>query len=193
MKPKTTRRARQFCIPLLIQTAIIIAVPLQSAITYTTGKAVTLKTIPVDPYDILRGYSQTLRYEISQTKTLEQLPGGPDVFKNDFKAKNPNFYLVLQAPDDPSLKAWEPIRVSRDRPKSLPQNQAALKGRYEGWRVIYGLERYYMPEKQRVQINEEIRKVQRDDKQLFLVDIKVSDDGKSVPVSLWVGDSHYQF
>ncbi|MEM9136009.1 MAG: GDYXXLXY domain-containing protein [Cyanobacteria bacterium P01_F01_bin.42] len=184
--------AWKFWVPMLMQTAIIIAVPLQSAVIYTTGREVTLKTAPVDPYDLLRGYSQTLRYEISDTETLSKLPGGKDIFKDNFDAKSPSVYVVLKAPAADAAP-WEPIRVSRDRPRSLPDNQVALKGSHRGWRVVYGLETYYMPEKQRNQINQEIRDVQRDESQQFLVDIKVNDRGKSVPVSLWVGDRKYQF
>lgn len=195
MTSHTKRPAWQFWIPLAIQAAIIITVPLQSAVIYSTGKPITLKTVPVDPYDFLRGYSQTLRYEISSLDMLEKLPGGKDVFKDNYDYRQADFYVTLQAPtaETSPHTHWRAIRVSRDRPNSLPDNQVALKGRYERWRVSYGLETYYMPEKQRDQINEEIRQVQRDEDQAFLVDIKVNDQGKSVPVSLWVGDRKYQF
>lgn len=189
------RPAWQFWVPLAIQTVLIVAIPLQSAVIYKTGRPVTLKTVPVDPYDLLRGYSQTLRYEISNRETLSKLPGGQDIFKDDYVGQSEQFYVILEAPavETTPPSAWEPIRVSRDRPQSLSDSQVALKGRVERWRVTYGLETYYMPEKQRNQINDEIRQVQRDENRAFLVGVKVNDEGKSVPISLWVGDRKYQF
>jgi len=42
---------------------------------YSTQLGTAIKTIPVDPYDPLRGYSQTLNYEISRLDNLRSLPG----------------------------------------------------------------------------------------------------------------------
>ena len=191
----TKRRAWRFWIPLTIQAALIVAVPLQSAVIYNTGTAVTLKTAPVDPYDLLRGYSQTLRYEISDLETLSKISGGKEIFEDRLKLRDQKIYVTLKSPDTPleSASAWEPVQVSLKRPTDLPDNQVVLAGVYSGWNVKYGLETYYMPEKQRDRINKEIRDVQNDDEQSFLVDIKVNEKGKSVPVSLWVGDRKYKF
>ena len=193
INPRNKLKAWRFWLPLTVQAALIILIPLQSAIIYTTGTAVTLKTIPVDPYDLLRGYSQTLRYEISRAETLAQVSGGQDIFQDDYNPEKQNVYVTLQSPGISENQAWEPIQVSRDRPQSLPKNQVVLKGQYQGRRILYGLETYYMPEQQRDQINDHIRQVQRDQNQSFLVDIKVNGNGKGVPVSLWVGDRKYQF
>ena len=64
----------RFWAPLLFQTALILAVPAQAVYTQLTGKTVILQTIPVDPYELLRGYSQTLRYDISIQDNLRKLP-----------------------------------------------------------------------------------------------------------------------
>ncbi|MCM1981449.1 GDYXXLXY domain-containing protein [Lyngbya confervoides] len=183
----------RFWLPMLMQAALIIAVPTQSAITYATGTTVTLKTVPVDPYDFLRGYSQTLRYEISNPEVLANLPGGPEIFQEGYQPTS--VYVILEAPalsSEPPV-AWQPKRVSRDRPASLPANQIALRGYSEGWQVVYGLETYYMPEDQRQSINQQISQVQRSSDTAFVVEIKVDDRGKSVPVSLWVSDRQYRF
>jgi uncharacterized membrane-anchored protein len=69
----------------------------------------------------------------------------------------------------------------------------AIQGEYiNEWQIIYGLETYYMPEDQRVQINNEIAEAQRQP-QAFVVEIKVDRSGNSVPVSLWVRDRNYKF
>jgi uncharacterized membrane-anchored protein len=206
-------------LPLAFQTALILAVPAQDAYTYATGKTVTLQTLPVDPYDLLRGYSQTLRYTISDRNTLSKLPGGD--WLTQPQPQMTSLYVILEAaqttPTTPP-QPWKPIRVSRDRPQQLPPNQVALEGQFNGWEVIYGLETYYMPEDQREQINQGIREAQiapataptaapttaptaspRPDgapapnRQPFVVDVKVDAVGNSVPMSLWVRDRNYRF
>ena len=193
-----------FLVPLLIQLGIILLIPSKSFSTYKTGQDVVIQTRPVDPYDFLRGYSQTLSYDISQVRDLKKLPGGKQLKKGNV------FYVVLQAPDNTDQKPpkpWEPVSIKQTQPKDLSSNQIALKGVVKKYnRVKYGLERYYMPEDQRDQINEEIRDLnlvnrnlerdsenRSDRRRPFVVSIKVGKDGHSVPVSLWLGDRNYKF
>ncbi len=206
--------AGRFWAAMLLQSAIIVAVPLQSYMTYTNGQTITLQTAPVDPYDLIRGYSQTLGFDISSRDTLIALPGGQSTLGETQSAEDKWIYVTLQAPPEVKAEvkaenkaenkaetekrsdvpaAWKPVAVSRDRPQSLPQNQVALKGRYTGWQVEYGLETYYMPESQRNDINAQINNVQGSENQAFVVDVKVDNKGNSVPVSLWVGNEQYQF
>ena len=185
----------RFWAPLALQAALIIAVPAQDAYTYVTGRQVTLQTAPVDPYDLLRGYSQTLSYEISQLDTLRSLPGGEEFFNVDANAQS-SLYVVLEAPESTPTNPpapWIPVRVSSNLPTDLANNQIALKGEYKGWRVRYGLETYYMPEDQRDQVNGDIGQTAGRNPQAFVVDIKVDGQGNSVPVSLWVSDRNYRF
>ncbi len=179
----------RFWLPLLFQSALILAIPAHSAYTYATGKTVALQTLPVDPYDLLRGYSQTLSYQISDSEMLSKLPGGNQIHSG-------SFYVVLEAPADTHAHPpapWKPVRVSRDRPTNLPANQVALKGNWNAWRSIYGLETYYMPEDQREQVNQAIRQAQSQSPQAFVVEAKVDAAGNAVPVSLWVRDRNYRF
>jgi len=185
----------RFLAALLLQSAIIVAVPFQSYMTYKNGQTVTLQTAPVDPYDLMRGYSQTLGFDISSRDTLINLPGGKGTLGEE-QVANKTVYVTLQAPAEAKGEvpaAWKPVAVSSDRPQNLPQNQVALKGLYNGWQIEYGLETYYMPESQRNDINSQIRDIQSLENQAFVVDVKVDDKGKSVPVSLWVGEQRYQF
>ncbi len=183
-----------FLLPLTVQLLIILAIPSQSLYTYAFGKTVTIQTIPVDPYDLLRGYSQTLRYDIiSNWSQLKKLPGGQDVNETE------TFYVTLQAPElldkQPPIP-WTPIAVSNEKPDNLPDNQIAIAGNTEGYRgAVYGLETYYMPENQRQKINQEIRDLQRqpNGKIPFVVEVKIDSRGKAIPVSLWIGDRRYQF
>lgn len=174
-------------LPLLIQVGLIAFVPAQDAYTYATGRLVTLKTMPVDPYDLLRGYSQTLGYEIGDFNRLRQLPGG-DRFDRRIEGA---FYIVLQQPSTNTTPPapWQAVRISSDRPTDLNANQIALRGRYDRGQITYGLERFYMPEDQRNQINEDFMKVRGQ----TVTQAKVDDRGNAVLVNLWLRDRALQF
>lgn len=183
----------RFLIPFCIQLSIILIVPARSAYTYNFGKSAVVQTVPVDPYDLLRGYSQTLTYDISRTSDLKKFPGGDDLVKEEI------FYVILELdlaeaklPPSPS----KVIKITKKMPQDLTQGQVALKGKVTKYgRVNYGLETYYMPESQRSKINQEIRELRRDSqgRRPFVVEIKVDDTGNSVPVSLWIGNQKYRF
>ncbi len=184
----------KFLLPFTVQLLIVLAVPSQSLYTYAFGKTVTIQTIPVDPYDLLRGYSQTLGYDVlSNWNDLKKLPGGENL------EKRVTFYVTLQAPESleqqPPLP-WTPIAVTQVKPDNLAENQIAIAGNHLNYRsVVYGLETYYMPENKRNKINEEISNLQRqpNGKVPFVVDVKIDSRGKAIPLSLWIGDRKYQF
>ena len=185
----------RLAIPLLIQAGLLFAIPAQSAYTYLTGKTVILQTAPVDPYSLLTGYYQILSYDISTRSNLEKLPGSKDILKD-----GNSFYVVLQeekSTDEKIPKAWKPLRLSKEIPSALPDNQVALKGKYRYGRVTYGLEKYNIPEDQRNKINNNIsqasRSVTERDKQPIVVEVKVDSQGKAVPISLWVKERNYRF
>jgi uncharacterized membrane-anchored protein len=198
-------------VPLLLQIGLITAVPATAVYTLVTGKTVVLQTAPVDPYDFLRGYYQVLSYDISDPRNLEKLPGWkdlpaekvdcpPGVFcpRNTHNVKPQiSFYVILESPKaatNPGRpQAWKPVRVSRENPANLPANQIAIKGIYDGSRMEYGLETYYMPENEREKVNAEISEAQRKQRQSFVVEVKVDKTGHAVPVSLWVRDRNYRF
>ena len=199
-------------IPLLVQIGLIAAVPAQSVYTFVTGKTVILQTLPVDPYDLLRGYYQVLSYDISQNNNLEKLPGWKDLPSDktpcppgticqDKKTHNvktgTSFYVIMESPKDAansaSPKAWKPVRVSLENPSNLPANQIALQGKYDGRQMEYGLETYYMPENEREKVNQDIGQAQMRERQSFVVEVKVDKTGHAVPVSLWVHDRNYRF
>ncbi|MEG3898610.1 MULTISPECIES: GDYXXLXY domain-containing protein [unclassified Microcoleus] len=197
--------------PLLLQIGLIAAVPATAVYTFITGKTVVLQTVPVDPYDLLRGYYQVLSYDISDRTNLEKLPGWKDLPAEKISCPpgvvcqqtthNPkpktSFYVILEAPkaatNSGRPQAWKPVRVSLKNPTNLPANQIAIKGKYNSWQMEYGLETYYMPEDEREKVNQEISEAQRNQRQSFLVEVKVDKTGHAVPVSLWVRDRNYRF
>ncbi|MGB3614223.1 MAG: GDYXXLXY domain-containing protein [Elainellaceae cyanobacterium] len=188
----------QFWLPLALQLMLILAAPARSMYTYATGESVLLQTAPVDPYDLLRGYYVTLSYQISQSEALDDLPGWEDVEAAEGQRNLPVYVVLAPPSDDVASDAvgenapWIPVRISRDRP-TLGPNQVALKGLYRWGRLTYGLERYYIPEDQRVEINERINQLQWTQPENYLVEVKVDGAGEAVPVSLWIGEENYRF
>jgi uncharacterized membrane-anchored protein len=174
--------------------AQLVAIPARDAYTYVAGKPVTLQTAPVDPYDLLRGYYQTLRYDISDAALLRSLPGG-DRLTAAPETSLP-FYVILEAPAATATTPpppWKPVRISLNRPTELAANQAAIQGQFNSGQITYGLETYYMPEDQRQQINADIGQVQQQNQEEFVVEVKVDAGGNAVPLSLWVRDRNYRF
>lgn len=208
----------RFWIPMLLQLGLAIGVPAQSAMTYYWGRSVVLQTRPVDPYDWMRGYSQTLSYDISQVSVLEKLPGWETIATDRDQKQKPRlpyerreFYLILQQPtnsatEDPNQppdrpKPWQPVAIRPDRPGQLPVNQVALRGEIMAAMPRYNLETYYMDESKRDQINDQINGVNRmnwarprTNRPLpFVVEIRVGADGQAVAHSLWIEQDRYQF
>lgn len=188
-------------LPLVFQTGIILAAPAQPFYTQLTGKTVILRTLPVDPYDPLRGYSQTLSYDVSRVENLRLLPGWQDLAPSGGKSSTlpagTKFYTILEAPAVHTAnppQAWKPISVSRDRPLNLPPNQIALQGKSTGNSIEYGLETYYMPEQQRNAINQGITQAQNPrQRQAVVVEVKVDTQGRAVPISFWISNRNYRF
>lgn len=186
-------------VPLVLQTGLILTIPAQAFYILMTGKTVVLQTIPLDPYDPLRGYSQTLNYDISQQETLRHLPGWKElVGKNsEYLAGGTKLYVVMEAPDSSKTppQAWKPVRVSGDRPDKLQNNQIAIQGKSIGGSMVeYGVETYYMPESRRDEINQDIMQARNSRlRQSFVVEVKVDNKGHAVPISFWVSDRNYRF
>lgn len=192
--------SKRLWLPLLLQTALILAVPAPALYIQMTGKTVFLQSLPVDPYDFLRGYSQTLSYEISRLESLQQLPGWQEVSQQKTLNSAPlkagtQFYVILAEPASKSQppQAWKPVRVSRKLP-DVPANQIAIRGKFTNGRIEYGLETYYMPESQSQEVNQDINRIQRNmQRQPVVVEVKVDAQGQAVPISLWVSKRNYRF
>ncbi|GAB4149211.1 MAG: hypothetical protein Fur0046_27800 [Cyanobacteria bacterium J069] len=201
--PRAPLSRWRFWLPLAIQAALIAVIPLQASYTQATGRTVILQTGPVDPYHPLRGYYVTLGYDISRPGELEKLPGWKEVEataqqRRSLFASSPALYVILAAPeteDSQPPKPWKAVAVSSDRPTNLPANQIALRGTYRSGWVNYGLEQYYMPEAERLDINNRIAEIQRVNLQTpeFVIEAKVGANGEAVPTGMWLRDRVYRF
>ncbi|MEB3356228.1 MAG: GDYXXLXY domain-containing protein [Synechococcales bacterium] len=198
----------RFWLPLGFQAVLILLLPAQALYTQAVGTPVVLQTAPVDPYDFLRGYYVTLNYDISIPRNLAELPGweaiapaeDPDNPTAALAADTP-IYVVLEPPAGDANRPegsqpapWMPVRVSGDRPTDLTASQIALRGTYQNGRILYGLERYYIPEDQRQEINDRIQAAQQSDNpEAYVVEVKIDSMGRSLPIRIWVEGEAYRF
>jgi uncharacterized membrane-anchored protein len=165
-------KPRFFWIAFVVQLLMMAGVPAQAIYTQLTGQSVILKTIPVDPYDPMRGYSTTLRYDISEVKLLRTLPGWKDLptiadtspdYEKPKKAKPPilkpgsTIYVTLEqdrsAKSTKTLPPWKATAISEKLPAQRSPEKVILRGvvnssQFSSQFVDYGLETYYMPESQ---------------------------------------------
>jgi uncharacterized membrane-anchored protein len=192
-------------LPLAVQAGIIFAVPFMSAYTNLTGKEVILQTVPVSSRNVLQGNSLELDYNISRISTLRRLAGWRELLRRNRGRdgqllEGTSLYVILQ--EQPFFtrgvpRAWRPVRVTSNQPRSLASNQAALKGVYQDGFVQYGVENYNVSDEERQQINTDIAQAVRQTRdgqsRSIVVKVKVDPQGKAMPVSLWVRDRNYQF
>jgi uncharacterized membrane-anchored protein len=189
----------RMALPLFLQSLLICSIPFQSVYALMTGTTVIIKTQPVDPFDLLRGYYQTLSYDISSFNTLEKLPGWKDVSdgRDGYISnidRHQQVYITLVKTtgiDRNQQQAWQPVAIAKQLPPNLSANRIALRGVSDGHRILYGLETYYMPEDRKDAVNTDIGR-SRSAEQL-LVEIKVDNRGLATPVSLWIGQKKYHF
>jgi uncharacterized membrane-anchored protein len=204
----------RFLLPLIVQIGLIFSIPIQPLYTQVTGKTVVLQTVPVDPYDLLRGYSQTLAYDISNPNNLIKLSGWQELVKKYQKLPTKNnstdkpllpngtkIFVILEAPKkdlaSPPL-AWKPVAIGDRLPESLGENRIALQGKYKHlWGVgaiEYGLETYYLPEANIDQINQDINEARfGKNLQPVVLEAKIDSQGKAVPISFWIGKQNYRY
>lgn len=176
-----------FWLALTAQLLLLAAVPAPAIYTLTTGTTVFLQTAPVDPYDLLRGYYQTLRYDISNQSVLAKLPGG-EIFKQHPSGSR-EVFVTLALPTTPGRQAAKPLAISTQKPTNLPNGQIVIRGIANNWQIRYDIEKFYLPETAQPNVNQEIGRNPRH----LLVEVKVDSNGHPVPVSLWVGQKSYSF
>ena len=189
----------RLAVPLLLQSLLICSISAQSIYALATGTTVVLKTVPIDPYDLLRGYYQTLSYDISSFNTLNKLPGWEKLPRQKGSAnldRDRQVYVTLVKTNqtDPNPQAWKPIAIDSQLPANLSTEKIAIRGVSNGNSVIYGLETYYMPEDRKDGVNADINSTRSgSSSRNLLVEVKVDNRGLATPVGLWVGDKQYRF
>ena len=171
--------AWRFWLPMLVQLAIVAAVPAPKVYAHVTGVTVRLQVAPVDPYDVLRGRYVRLGYAAAQPDTLKQVPGGAATHASDTPV------WVELAPAARADQPWKPVRVTAEAPTGLPAGHVAIRGKVTGGDLDFGLGEFFVDEFQ----GDDLQAALRADaaKGLALAEVRVARDGTAVLEHLWVG------
>jgi uncharacterized membrane-anchored protein len=165
-----------FLVAVVLQVLILVGVPARKAYTRATGREVILKVAPVDPYSILTGYYVILGYDISRPADF---PNAPKFEPNEV------IYAIVEQQSD---SLWKPVGIDRVLPKNLPANRVAIRGRWNDWRIEYGIEEFYIPEEKRSVIADDLSKNQNEAR----VEVKVDATGNAALVRLRIQDRIYE-
>lgn len=154
---------RRFWWAVALQVAVLVSMIAVHSYTVATGAAVTLKTVPADPWSYLTGRYVALNYEISRL-TEGQVPMEGAPYK-----RGQTVWVTLQKGDP----YWTAVAVSTRRPAlggllvagRVPgPNQVALRGTVtSAWQpylqstattpweynLRYGIEQFYIPEREK--------------------------------------------
>lgn len=97
-----------------------------------TGEAILVRTVPVDPRDLLRGQYLELAYPFSRpwTGLGGELEDGADV------------WIWMREEDG----LHEPLFELPQPPQRTAPGDVVLRGRVEGARYVFGIERFFVPE-----------------------------------------------
>lgn len=160
---------------LTVQLAILVAVPARQALARLRGTTLTLRTVPVDPFDVLAGHYVTLAYEVERVPTRLAEPGlqpGDRVW-------------VTVAQGQP---AWTLVSVTRERPAPA-SGRASMRARWkwggpdQGQVELDGAGRLYVTEERGRALD-----ARRGGRRESLVDLRVGEDGTPAVLDLRAGD-----
>jgi uncharacterized membrane-anchored protein len=180
-------RSLAFGLAILLQSGLLLSIPLRGLPTRIWGKSVVLETIPVS-FNRLSDQPTHLRYRIAQRAKLRDLPGGQATFGPKPKLAT-DFFVILEPTQ--ANRPWKVVQVSRDRPKQLTAKQVILQGEDNGndW-VRYGMEQYRLPPQIRQRFNPAEGSVHYP---ALNVEVKTDPLGQGLPIALWVGGARYRF
>jgi len=170
------KRTVAIILAVMVQLVILAIVPAQKIIPRIIGRTIVLQVRPVDPYSIMSGYYATLGYDIDRPTGTEEVFG-------EVHGKT-TFFVVLKAgPDD----VWLAKSVHPDRPTVLEPDEVVIRGKVDGWRVTYGIERFYIPEAKRDEIDKALRENASDAK----AEVAVDRFGNAALLRLRINDKVY--
>ena len=175
-----TKQSWLFALAVAFQLVILAAIPAKQIQARWTGTLITIKTAPVDPYDFLSGYHVILRYEISRPSD-EHWSSFPSERKDGMTV-----YAILQKGAD---DIWTLRTLTDKRPKELPEDQIALKGRISHNTIEYGIEHFFIPEEGRDTFEAALRRNQ----QTALAQIRVDRFGHAALIRLIVDGKTYEY
>lgn len=143
---KTSATLSWFVVAAALQFGIVAWTPVRAAIVRSTGTRINLRLMPVDPYDMLTGYSQSLSYEISS----------PASFSGQPRSDPHTVYATVKR----SGNVWLPRSLAEAPPERLPRDEVVIRGTAGRWgRIEYGIETFYIPESEREERGQQMTQV----------------------------------
>ncbi|TVY11972.1 GDYXXLXY domain-containing protein [Paenibacillus cremeus] len=125
----------------LLQVLVLVGMAVSFYAVSWFGQELRVKTVPVDPKDLLYGDYVALSYDISRLDPSLWKEAGSKPQRGD------SIYVVVKPGADGLAEA---VGAYRSKP-SLQAGELALRGQVDyswddGIRVVYGVEKYYLPE-----------------------------------------------
>ena len=167
------RRYVRLAVVLAAQLAILVAIPLPQVLARYRGTPVTLRTAPVDPFDVLAGHYVTLSYEVERESMLR---ADRSRTSSEPGLSNGERVWLTVARGEP---AWTLVGVTRERPAPAP-GHVAIRARWTRSRgaQLEDASRFYVTEERGKAIDAR-RRTGAD-----LVDLRVDEDGTPAVVRL---------
>jgi len=100
----------------------------------SSGYPIHVRTAPVDPRDLLRGQYLELSYDFSRVERLADTGRPPN--------PGDEVWFVLRSEGEYHV----PEAAFARRPTEMGAGRVAIVGRADRWRILYGIEEYYVPE-----------------------------------------------
>ncbi|KAA9333187.1 GDYXXLXY domain-containing protein [Hymenobacter busanensis] len=137
--PKPHRRGLQLAVA--AQVAFLLLVAVAGYAVGHFGRTIALRTMPVDPRDLLYGDYVVLNFTISQLDVKQWRGAQPP------RVHQPVYVELRPTPDG----SYAAVAIYPENPPHIPASHAVLRGWVQSnWRtalrIRYGLERYYVPE-----------------------------------------------
>jgi len=111
---------------------------------------IKVKTLPVDPRDLLSGQYMRIGYEFSRIQRWENseniTPNWAQELEksNQHRRKSWPVWIVMR---DNGEGIYEPIRAYKKEPTNLATGEVFIRGYHKRWnQLTFGIERYYVPE-----------------------------------------------
>ena len=172
-----------FLCAISLQICFVLSIPLIKEMRIRSGKAITVKAIPVDPRSLFRGDYINLNYEFSQIDLNK--------VKHDktYVGRGDRVFVKLSNIGD----AWKVIQVDSDPFKNIGLNEVMIRGSVNEWpsvnsiSVAYGIESYFVPEGEGKYIEKKISE------ENVTVELSVDKKGLASVRKIFIDDKEVRF
>ena len=178
---RSRTRLTLFIAAVVLQVAILAAIPAQKIGPLLHGKTIFLKVLPVDPYNILSGYYATLRFDISNF--------GNDTIKPGHVRAPQEEKTVFLTLKKGANGLWEGVQLNDALPANIGADEAVLRGKMQMYGgIAFGIEQFHFPESIREDLTEKLRLPNAD----VRAEVKVDRLGGAALVALHINGRVYR-